>query len=179
MSLVVPLWIACSVLAAAGSAKLVDPRFTAGALVDLGVPQRLATWSAVRAIGVLEVVLGITALLSGWPVVAGLVAAAYLAFAVVVAAARRADTPLQTCGCFGVPDVAPTRGHLFLNLGLGSIAAATVFVDVPSAGTVIRDDPGPATVLLAMTALGAWLAMAAFKELGTLAGMRTRKAVNA
>ena len=172
MVVVVPFWIACAVLAVAGSAKIGDPRFTAGALVDLGVPTKWATWNAVRAIGVAEVALGLAALLSGWWVAAAVVAAAYVSFAAVVLAAQRADTPLQTCGCFGVPDVAPTGGHLFLNVLLAAVSTGAAFADVPSAGTVIRDNPGPATVLLAMTALGAWLAMAAFKELGVLAGMR-------
>ena len=179
MVLVVPFWIACAVLALAGSAKVGDPRFTAGALVDLGVPMKLATWNAVRVIGIVEVVLAVAALVSGWWVGALIVSVAYLAFAAVVLAALRSDSPLQTCGCFGIPDVAPTPGHVVLNLAFSAVATGAVFADTPSASAVIREAPGSAAVLIGMTALGAWLGMAAFKEMGVLVGMRRRKAAPA
>lgn len=165
---VAPFLICCVVLALAGLAKLRDPRFTAGALRSLGVPAGPAT---VRAIGAGELLLAVVAGASGWWLAAWLVAFSYVVFAAIVLAARHAGTAIQTCGCFGVPDVPPTRTHIALNVVLGAVAAIAGAIDVVSPISLLADEPAGAIVLLALAGLGGWLAQAVFRDLAIVDGV--------
>ena len=114
-------WVAALVLVVAGATKVADPDSTESTLrgIGFGVPKGTG-----RAVGVLEVVLGVAALLVTGDavarVVAVLVGLVYLAFAGVVLAAIRGG--LDDCGCLGVRSRAPSRGHAVLNAALGAVA---------------------------------------------------------
>jgi hypothetical protein len=110
-------------LAAAGAAKVADPSRTAGALAALGWPSSRAL---VRGGALAELLLGVAALVIGGRVLALLVAASYLGFALFVMAALRAKTPIGTCGCFGQADTPPKPVHVTVDVLLagGAVAAA-------------------------------------------------------
>lgn len=139
-ALAVPWLTACAVLATAGIAKLLRPDPTAGALRTARLP---STRTVVRALGGVEVGLGVAGAASGAPALAVLVAAAYLGFAAFVAGALRRAGMLQSCGCFGSPDVPATGLHVAVNVlaaavALGSAAVGDVgLVDATGADGVL------------------------------------------
>src|SRR5690348_7783572 len=93
-----PFAATCVLLALAGVAKLVRPAPTVGALRAVRWP---ASFLLVRVLGGVEIVVGVVALITGAPAVALVVALLHVAFAVFVAVAMRAGSPVQSCGCFG------------------------------------------------------------------------------
>ncbi|HEY3140209.1 MAG TPA: MauE/DoxX family redox-associated membrane protein [Acidimicrobiales bacterium] len=129
----------------AGAAKLADPSRTAGALRALGWPS--SPW-LVRLGALVELVLAAATLVIGGRVLALLVGASYLGFALFVMSALRAKTPIATCGCFAEPDTPPSPRHVLIDglLALGAIAAAAG--DGPS----LLDASWPAWILAAAVA---------------------------
>lgn len=119
---------AALLLVAAGAAKVVAPTRTAGALAALGWPS--SSW-LVRGGAAGELLLGTATLVVGARVLAMLVAASYLAFALFVMAALRSGTPVGTCGCFGQEDTPPQPRHVVVDgaLAAGAVAAAGSGVD--------------------------------------------------
>jgi len=114
---------AALLLVVAGAAKVVDPSRAAGALAALGWP---SSGRLVRAGALAETLLGIATLVVGGRVLALLVAASYLGFALFVMAALRSGTPLATCGCFGQDDTPPSPAQVLTDavLALGAVWAA-------------------------------------------------------
>jgi hypothetical protein len=108
-------------LVAAAGPKIVRPQSTLRALSSLGLPGSPA---AVRLLGVVEVAVGVGALVTGGRAFAALVAASYLAFAAYVALALVRGGALASCGCFGKPDTPPTRLHLIVNATAAAVAIA-------------------------------------------------------
>jgi hypothetical protein len=106
--------------------------------------------------GVAEVVIGVGAVVTGWPVLAGLVAVAYGAFAGFVAAALRLGTPLQSCGCFGSVDIPPTRIHLVVDITAAAVAAGAAVTRVDGIATVLSDQPWAGVPFLALVAITIW-----------------------
>jgi hypothetical protein len=147
-------WVTCLVLLAAGATKLADPAALAGVLQQLRFPlavkKRSATLIA-QLLGLVEVGLGLAALVVGGAVMAAAVALAYLGFAVLLWAARRAS--LGTCGCFGSRSGPPSRLHLFLNLGSACVAAAAGVVGAPAVADGLLASPlGNATLVVCVLA---------------------------
>jgi hypothetical protein len=150
--LLAPWFTICAVLAAAGAAKLRRPDPTAGALRAAGLP---AGPGAVRALGVAEVALGAAGVLTGSAPVAVAIGALYLGFAAFVAASLRSGRMVQTCGCFGSPDVPATRTHVAVNLA----AAAVAFVAAAAAPATLADvlaEGAPGAVLVGLVAVAAF-----------------------
>jgi hypothetical protein len=116
------------VLLVAGAAKVADPTRTAGALRALGWP---SSRGLVRAGAAAELLVGAGALVVGGPVLAGLVAVSYLAFALFVAAALTSGTPIGSCGCLGRADTPPTALHVVVDavLAAGALVAAATSAD--------------------------------------------------
>ncbi len=122
-------WVTCTVLVVAGASKLSEPSGTAAALGALGIPGRDA---AARALGAVEVGLGLGGLAVGGRVIAAGVAVAYAFFAVVVLVARRRG--LASCGCFGARSAPPSPVHVAVNAVSAAVAAvAAVARPVPVA----------------------------------------------
>jgi hypothetical protein len=169
--------VAAALLVLAGSAKAWRPDDTARALAPL-LPRPLRALGRarrlVRAGALAEGAVGLAALVLPRPVTAALVAASYAGFAAVVAQARRRGGALATCGCFGRPDTPPTLVHLFLDLALAA-AAAVVAVAAPTSGTLfalLGHQPWRGLPLVAVSAVGLWLAFLALSALGALEGAR-------
>jgi hypothetical protein len=115
-----PALVAAGLLAVAGAAKVIDPTMTAGALREMGLP---SSAGLVRVGAAAELALGIAAIVVGGPVLWGMVALSYAAFAVFVTAALATGRPIGTCGCFGRVDTPPARWHVALNVALALGAA--------------------------------------------------------
>jgi len=119
-------WVVCVVLVASGATKLVDPSSTETVLSRLGVRVPGGTG---RALALVELAAGVGGLvLTGGAgrAVAVLVALAYLGFAGVVLAARRAG--LDDCGCIGVRPRRPTLLHAGIDVASAAVAAAAAVV---------------------------------------------------
>lgn len=127
-----------------------------------------------RAGALAEAALGLTALVLPRPVTAALIAASYAGFTAVVALARWRGGALASCGCFGRPDTPPTLVHLFLDLVLAA-SAAVFAAAAPTSGTLwtlLGHQPWGGLPLLAVSAVGLWLAFLALSALGALEGAR-------
>ncbi|MEY3361438.1 MAG: hypothetical protein RL531_1157 [Actinomycetota bacterium] len=133
----VPYGIAVVLLVAAGVAKVLEPRDTAGALARSGRPVSPAV---VRIGAAFEVGLGAAAIVGGTRTAAAVVGLSYLAFAGFVIQALLRHLPVGSCGCFGRVDTPPSAWHVAVNLGCAgaSIAAAMTgpepWLGVPEVG---------------------------------------------
>jgi hypothetical protein len=148
-----PFYAVCLLLAVAGGFKTVRPAATVGALRAVGLP---GSRPLVRVMGAGEVVVGLGAVITGWPVLAGLVAVAYGAFAGFVAAALRRGTPIQSCGCFGSVDLPPTRIHFVVDIAAAAVATAAAATRVDGIAVVLADQPWAGVPFLALVAITIW-----------------------
>lgn len=151
-ALVGPLYVAIGVLVVAGWSKLTRPHATATALRDLRIPNPLL---AARLLGTGEIIIGITAVITGHAVALAGVGALYVGFALFIFAALATGGSFGSCGCFGSDDTPPTIGHAVFN----AAAAAIAFVVAADSSAVIAlpDLDGSAiemTLLLALTVVG-------------------------
>jgi hypothetical protein len=166
-----PFAIATAVLALGGALKALEPADTAHALTALGLPGGRVL---VRIGGALEAVVAIGALVTGNAALAAIVAASYIAFAVIVAIALRSGKPISSCGCLGKIDTPPSLVHVAVDVvcagvAAGAAVAATAEIALPD---VLADQPllgipflllvavGTGLVLLSLTALPKTLAAA-------------------
>lgn len=104
--------MAAVLLGAAGASKVVTPEPASAALARLQLYHR--PW-AVRALGLVELVVAVSAFILGGIVPATALAAFYAAFAVVAAAMVRSGSA-EPCGCFGRIEMPATRRHLIVNI---------------------------------------------------------------
>ena len=160
-----PFTIAVVLLALGGAFKAASPGDTAKALRGLGLPG----WPLlVRLGGVLEIAVGVVALLTGDRVAAALVMVSYLGFAAFVAVALARGVPIATCGCFGKADTPPSVVHLVINLG-AAVAALAVVVDPGVAlDDVVADQPLVGVPYVLLVAIGVYLAFTALTRLPRL-----------
>jgi hypothetical protein len=143
-------------LALGGAMKAIKPNDTANALEALGVPGPRVV---VRIGGAAEAMLGLWALVLGGAVPIALVGASYGIFAVFVAAAMRADTPVSSCGCFGEVDAPPTIMHIVLNVAAASVCIFTsASGPAPGLAHVVSNGGWSTVPLLGLTALTGYLA---------------------
>src|SRR6476620_540749 len=101
--------VVSAVLVVSGVAKLATPAPTASLLATLHLP---ASPRVARLLGVVEIAVGMAAVLIGGAVLAAIVGALYLGFAAVVVMARRAGAP--SCGCFGAGAAPPSTVHVWV-----------------------------------------------------------------
>ena len=162
-----PFAIAGALLVLGGVAKVWRPSETATALGAVGLPS--AAWM-VRAGGMAEAALGAAALGWGNRTSAMLVAVSYLAIIAFVVRARRAGTPIASCGCFGRLDTPPSLVHVGVNLA-AVLAAVGVALD-PSAGLpeVLRGQPLGGVPFALLLVAGTCAALAALTTLPRLLG---------
>jgi hypothetical protein len=167
-----PFTIAAVVLALGGALKALEPADTAHALRALGIPGgRLA----VRFGGAAETVLATAALVTAAPVLLGLVAASYVAFAVVVVIALRSGRPISSCGCFGRVDTPPSWVHVGVDAAAAGVTAAAAFASSTAIALpdVLGEQPMLGIPFLLLVAIGVafvFLALTALPK--TLAAMR-------
>jgi hypothetical protein len=170
-----PFAIAAVLLAVGGAAKAVRPRDTAQALTAVGVrfPRWVPARVAVRIGGVVEVGVGVGALLVGGPVLCALVAVSYLAFTAFVVVALRRDAPISSCGCFGKVDTPPSLVHVVLDLAFAAVATAAAFTGDVALPDVLGDQPLLGIPFLLLVGIGCSLVFLAFSSLPkTMAAVR-------
>jgi hypothetical protein len=131
-----PFSAAALLLAGAGAMKAWDPVNTVGALRARGIT---VPPLAVRAGGVVELVIGIAAIVTGAAVPALLVAASYLAFTVFVAVALHRHLPIGSCGCFGKIETPPSAVHLVVNVAAAAVAVIVALGDPIPLADVLAD----------------------------------------
>jgi hypothetical protein len=168
-----PFAIVAALLALGGASKAVQPADTVGALRGLGLP---GSGALVRAGGVVELVIGVGALVSGARPFAVLVAVSYGAFAGFVALALRRGAPIGSCGCFGKADTPPSRTHVVVNIA-AALVAVLVAVD-PFGGItdVVADQPLLGLPFLLLVGVGVYLVFLTLTLLPrTLAMLPSRK----
>jgi len=173
VELIGPYLAACLLLVVAGVAKAVRPGDTARAVAET-VPLPLAVLAPlVRAGAVAEGCVGAAGLVHPSPWTAGLVALSYAAFAAFVTVVLVRGGPLASCGCFGTPDTPATRLHVVVDLVLAGSALA-VAAAAPShwLPTVLADQPWHGVPLVAVSVLGAWLAVLVLGRLAELGAAR-------
>lgn len=125
-------WAVCLVLVASGATKLSEPEPFAVALAALGRPDHGTHGGQPGArriavgVGVVELAIGLAALVLGGAVVAGVAAVAYAGFTAVVLLARRRG--MASCGCFGSRSGPPSTTHAALNAGSAAVCAAAAVV---------------------------------------------------
>jgi hypothetical protein len=152
-ALIAPFVAMAGVVLVAGGAKALRPADTARALRQLGWP---GSPLLVRTLGVVEMVLGAVAAISGNRLAAALLTLSYLGFSAFVATALRRGGAVSSCGCFGRPDTPPTVSHLLV-VSAGAFVSAAVAVR-PGAGlTAVSGARGMLVVLLA--GIVGWLAI--------------------
>jgi hypothetical protein len=156
-----PYLLAAVLLLVAGAVKLVRPRATAQALLDVGLP---GGDTAARALGVIEVGAAVAALLA--PASGGGLALAvcYLGFAGFLAHVLRRHPEAGSCGCAGATTVPPSRLHLVLNLLAGATGVATALAGPPPVTSWIAGLGAGAVVVLAGLALAGWLVVVSVTE---------------
>ncbi|MGH9117286.1 MAG: MauE/DoxX family redox-associated membrane protein [Acidimicrobiales bacterium] len=148
-----PFYAVALLLAVAGGFKALRPQATVGALRAVGLPGSPAL---VRVMGLGEPVVGVGAVVTGWPPLAALVAVAYAAFAGFVWVALRRGAPIQSCGCFGTDDLAPTRIHLVVDIVASVVAGAAAVTRVDGIGAVLADQPWAGVPFVALVAVCIW-----------------------
>jgi hypothetical protein len=107
----------------------------AGLLVLAGVLKLRASQPA----GLVEVALGVAALAYPRPLVAALVAVAYLAFA--ASSLRLAVAGAEDCGCFGDVDAPAGYGHVVINLCCAAVAVVAVVAPQESLASLVVGSP--------------------------------------
>ncbi len=115
--------------------KTVRPNATSQALYAAGLPARL--WG-VRALGVVEMAVGVAALARPVPGVAFLLAALYTGFAAFVAYLKLARPQAASCGCAGEHDVPPSWVHVGLNLTAAASGVAAALIGVTALPSIVR-----------------------------------------
>ena len=144
--------ILAMVIAVGGVAKIVAPTAFAATLGALGLPGGAL---AARASGVVEVVIGVGAVLVGGRVAALVVAGTYAAFTLVVVAARRAGA--ESCGCFGAVAAPPSTVHVVVNGASAAIALLAAVAGPDALTEVLADQPLAGVPYLVTLATGVWL----------------------
>jgi hypothetical protein len=144
------------VIAVGGVAKIVAPAAFATTLRSLRIP---GGTTLARVSGLVEVALGVGAVLLGGRVAAALVAAAYAVFTVVVVAARRAGA--ASCGCFGAVAAPPSTLHVVVNGASAVLALLAAIAGPPALADVLADQPLAGIPYLVALATGAWLTVVA------------------
>jgi hypothetical protein len=149
-----PVVVVAALLALAGGLKVIRPAPTAGALRAMRLPSSLPI---VRLLGLGEVVIGIAAAITFARPLLVLLAAAYLAFAAFVTAALSANTPLQSCGCFGRTDTPPSNVHVALNLASAGAAFAAALTGTPGLDVTLSDQPWNAIPFVLLVGVSVYL----------------------
>ncbi|MCY3578054.1 MAG: hypothetical protein OXH53_12135 [bacterium] len=104
--------MAAVLLGVAGAAKAVTPEPASASLARLQLYHR--QW-AVRLLGLVELVVAVSAFIVGGIVPATALAALYAGFAVVAAAMVRSGSAVP-CGCFGRVEMPATLSHVVVNI---------------------------------------------------------------
>ena len=134
-------YLAAGLLLVAGASKVRRPDTMADVLSTIGV----ASPRAPLFLGLVEILIGATALVFGGFVLWGSITAFYLAFAALIALLIRNDVEVS-CGCFGQHSTPVGRRQVLANLVSAGLAATGVAIDTP--GLIDADRTAVVTALL-------------------------------
>lgn len=165
VSLAGPFAIAATLLLVGGALKARRPDDTARALRGVGFP---ASNGLVRAGGVVEAIIGASALATGNRLSASLLALSYVAFVAFVGLALQRHAPISSCGCFGRAETPPSPLHAILNLAAAGVGVAVALRPRIGFIHVLSDQPLLGVPYLALVALGASLAFLSLSALPRL-----------
>jgi hypothetical protein len=168
-----PFLAASALLVLAGVPKLKDPMPLVRALRSVRLP---ASRALVRALAVVEVVVGLSAVVHPGPLTGAAVTASYLVFTAFVALTLRRGGVLGSCGCFGRPDTPPTIGHPVVTAGFAAGAGALVLA--PPAGPVWASATPEMVALAGFAGLVGWLAYLVMAVLPTTTPAAVRSATS-
>lgn len=157
-----PATVAAALLALAGAQKMLDPTMTVGALRSLRLP---AGPAVVRAGSGAEALLGVSAIVVGYPALWLLVALSYLAFSGVVIAAMRSGAMIGSCGCFGREETPPHWVHVVLNGLLAAVGVAAALRDLRPPMDALTSDPVEGLIVGGLGWLAVYLLYALYVEL--------------
>src|SRR5690349_7602699 len=120
-----PVFALAGVMGIAGALKLAQPQAASRALGAAGLPESL---SAVRVLGVTEVLIGATAIAIGNAITATLMAVYYAGFAIFALVLLRRAGNETPCGCFGeTAKPEPTTWmHVAMNVIAATLSAAAI-----------------------------------------------------
>ena len=118
-------FVVCEVLVISGVGKLFSPKPTELALSAVGLP---SFPSVVRALGIAEIILGVSGIVIGGRHIPIAVGVLFAFFAVFIIFVIRYDD-LATCGCFGAMNEPPTLLHAFANITFMVIALTAIDID--------------------------------------------------
>ncbi len=169
--MLVPVFLlSAAMLVVAGVGKLIHPRSTAQALYTAGIP---ADDAAGRSLGVVEIVIGMAALVRPVPWTALSVAVIYAAFAGFVTFLIVARPQAASCGCAGGGDAPPSWVHVVLDLFAAGAAVSAAVVGVPSLMSVVADLGWLVVPAVIGLATAGWLAAIAVAEVPEALGAWT------
>lgn len=156
---------AAGLLVCTGVAKLRRPGPASAALRAARLP------GAGRALGAVEVVVGVACLAVGRRAELAAMALVYLGFAGFVVLARRPGSAVSSCGCAGTPDTPPTWTHAAIDLALAAAATGALLRPPAPLADQLTTPAGIVAALLAGVLGGLlWLAVTALPR---LVGART------
>jgi Methylamine utilisation protein MauE len=159
---IAPLYfLAASLLLVSGVLKLVEPRATAQAMLDAGLP---GSRPVARGLGAGECA---AAAFAAWaPARGGALALAivYLAFAGFVGYVLRTHPTAGSCGCAGSKAVPPSLLHLCLDVVAAAAGLAYLALHGPSAGVWFAGLGWGSVPVLAGLMLAGWLLVVVVTE---------------
>jgi hypothetical protein len=163
--LAAPFAAASTVLAYSGLTKLARPAPAARTLALVGLPSGRG---AVRALGLVELMVGAVALVTAQRVAAVALALVYGALAAfAVSLLRRA--PDADCGCFGASSAPVGAAHVVVDVVAAAVALVVAIAPFGSLADVLADQPLAGVPFAVLTALLAWLTVVTMTDLTALA----------
>ncbi|HEY2259560.1 MAG TPA: MauE/DoxX family redox-associated membrane protein [Solirubrobacteraceae bacterium] len=156
-ALTVPHAVVALLLCVAGLAKLYSP---APAAAAVGVPA-----AAIRAFAVLELALGVWALLSASTLSSALMAGLYAAFAVAAVVLWRRG---RSCGCFGSERAPASPIQSLLSAALAAVSVVCAAASPHALSWFSGRPTGTMTVLVVGTAGAVYGTVVAYSELPLL-----------
>lgn len=168
-----PLFAAAALLALAGVGKVARPAATRVALRQAELPSSAL---AARALGAIEIVIGLAALVLGGPIPAALTAASYAGFAWF---AHRLDAKTRgtaSCGCFGDSSASVGTLHVGINLAITALLVGAVAFPTDGIAAATSETPWAGVPFLALTALLTWMVYVSLTALPELLDAMKAKA---
>ncbi|HEX5615926.1 MAG TPA: MauE/DoxX family redox-associated membrane protein [Acidimicrobiia bacterium] len=169
--LAAPFLAAAAVLAVSGATKLRNPAPASVAMRSVGLGGSTTT---ARALGAIELVVGVAALVAPVRATALLLAVAYAglaAFAVLVLRTR----PGADCGCFGATSAPVGVAHVALDAAAALVALGVAVDPLGSTADLLADQPVAGVPFVVLTGLLAWLVVVTMTDLtALLRTVRTR-----
>lgn len=151
------LHLVAAALVISGLDKIRAPRPATEAWRTAGLPgRRLGERLPGTVVGIVEVVVGAAAVITGSVPAAVAVAVLYLAFAGFLKLLSSRDATAG-CGCFSASTAPPGPAHLVLDVGAAAAAVTAAVAGALPASEILRDGPAVAIPYALLLATGAFL----------------------